>query len=173
MIPYLACSFLAAFVAVQVLRHDLSLQNDPISAYLTGPFGWFLDAGFVFLAAALVWLSLASDGWAALGFAAGSLGVLWAMLTKRIPAMLGQNIDAPPWEPLHLLAAAAGFIGTWTGELVFSVQAHLQFGFLLAAVQGALALLFVHFHSTKTAILEKLEILLIVTWLIFFGGNLS
>ncbi len=174
--------FAITFVAVQVLREshlfyaalppamdssvrDLSIINDPISSYLTGPYGWFLDAGFVALAAALWLFVLGSPLLAAWGFAVGGIGVLGAMLTKRIPTMLGQNIDGKPWEPIHLVCAALGFVGTWAAELAFSFHYHLQVGFLIAAFQAILALVFLHLHSTKTAVLEKVEIVLILVWL--------
>lgn len=176
-VVYLCLAFLASFFVVTAKRltgsQKLSIQNDPVSAYLTGEWGYLLDVGFICLATAFVLLTnqlpfLTTFGYVA--FIVGAIGTLGAMLTKRIPALLNQNINSPKWEKPHLLTAALAFGGAGVAELVYSVDfptyLNNPYLFWIALIAPVLCLVNLKLKVMTDSILEKSCTFALVGWVL-------
>lgn len=110
--------FLGTVAAVEILRRSVvSLQSSWISTYLTGPYGYIEDVGFVALAAALLMfphilnLSLIPT----IMFTAGGIGVLLTMITRVFFAKLFPSMSAATITKLHVLSAGVAFAGAYFG----------------------------------------------------------
>lgn len=165
--------FVAANVAVEYLRRktDNPLQQ-PMSAYLTGPYGVIQDYGFFALALAFVLLAagaLPVFSWSIpLILAAGAMVAV--VETKRMQIGV-DDTRRSAIEKWHLAAAGIAFVGVTFAEFRASLGNETLFLFPLAAVCAAA--LFTLFRRTETAVLEKLYTILLICWITIWcvGGR--
>ncbi len=159
--------FCATTIYTQMLRKDLRILRDPISAYLTPvkPLGWVQDAGFVCLGAAL-WL-LPITGTAGLCAKAAGAAVFVVMLSAvwRSELPIAQVKARQELEDLHLVSAALAFV--FAALLMFFYALHIHNHVLLglAIALPVTALTFYVEWRKKTAISEKLAIAEILAYL--------
>lgn len=157
--------FVAANVFTEYMRRktDNPLQQ-PMSAYLTGPYGVVQDYGFFALAIALVLLAvnaLSVFAWSVpLILAAVALAVV--VKTKRMQ-IGADDVKRAALEKWHLAAAGVAFSGVTFAEFRGSLTDEILFLFPLAAVCAAA--LFTLFRRTETAVLEKLYTILLICWI--------
>lgn len=165
---WLTIFFVAANIITEYMRRRTdNAAQQPMSAYLTGPYSSLQDAGFFGLAVALILLAYSAPGslwlWhVPLYFAGvGLVGVVvtkWAQLNKT--GIVYQDL-----EDAHLTCAAVAFGGVTVAEIYKSWGTPLAV-WPIAAM--AAATLFTLFKRTETAILEKLYATLIVAWLVVY-----
>ncbi|MDE2101221.1 MAG: hypothetical protein KGL39_28505 [Patescibacteria group bacterium] len=157
------------FVVANVLTEYLRRKTDnavtePMSDYLTGPYGRIQDYGFFALSAALLILAVGGlqlVAWSVPLFC-GSAALVGVVETKRL--MLTHAASRPWLERVHVACAGIAFAAVTFAELYLSRGHQLLFLIPLAAV--CIAALFSLFKLTQTAMLEKTYAALIVLWLI-------
>lgn len=164
--------------AVQWLRPDLDWQQAPMSLYLLGPYGVWLQAAYCALACALVLLAAgyyralqpqARSGAPVLLFAIAALGLcVTAIADSNLPQ------SAPTLQGwLHGVAAQTAFLCVTTAMLLQSwrmrADAHWRprfaRAFLLAAVAFAAVWALAFWRDAPRGLAQKVVILLIVGWL--------
>lgn len=170
--------FALVCAAVQWLRPDLDWQQAPMSFYLLGPYGIWLQAAYCALACALVLLAVgyyralqpqARSGAPVLLFAIAALGlcvtaIADSNLPQRAPTLQG-------W--LHGVAAQTAFLCVTTAMLLQSWRmrgdAHWRprfaSAFLLAAIAFAAVWIVAFWRDAPRGLAQKAVILLIVGWL--------
>lgn len=165
-------------VAVQFLRPDLDWRQAPMSFYLLGPYGYWLQAAYFALAGTLVALgygyyrSLAADarsGAPALMFALAAIAlcataVADSNLPQRAPTLQG-------W--VHGTSAQAAFLFVTTAMLLQSWRLRGDAGwrsrfapaFAWAAVCFAAVWVLAFWREAPRGLAQKVVIALIVGWL--------
>ncbi|GAB3332234.1 DUF998 domain-containing protein [Marilutibacter aestuarii] len=171
-------AFAACATAAQWLRADLDWQQVPLSFYLVGPYGAWVQGAYLALALALVLLGL---GWyRALSAAARSAAPLLLFVVAAVAlavtalAETGRLGQPPRLEALvHGLAAQTAFLcvtvamllQAWRlrGDPVWRHRFAGAFALALLAFIG----LWVHalWREAPRGLTQKLEILLILAWL--------
>lgn len=171
--------FVAMTVVVQCLRHDLDWQNAPLSFYLLGPYGHWLQAAYVLLAVALVllgagyYLALPGSGRSAaawLLFACAGAGLC-------VTALAHSNLPdrAPTLEGwVHGTAAQAAFLCVTTAMLLQSWRLrtaprwrhHFLAAFMLALLCFAAIWVDALWHGMPRGLEQRLAIALIMCWLL-------
>lgn len=170
--------FASVGIAVQFLRTDLDWRQAPMSLYLLGPYGGWLQAAYFALACTLVLLAAghyralqpqARSGAPVLLFAMAAVGlcvtaVADSNLPQRAPTLQG-------W--LHGVAAQTAFLCTTTAMLLQSwrMRADTHWrprfmgAFLLASVAFAAVWVLAFWHGAPRGLAQKAVILLILVWL--------
>lgn len=157
--------FVAANVFTEYMRRksDNPLQQ-PMSAYLTGPYGTIQDYGFCALALALAILAAAAlpvFSWS-VPLILAAVAMVAVVETKRM--QLGaDDTRRAAIEKWHLAAAGIAFTGVTFAEFRGSLANETLFLFPLAAVCAAA--LFTLFRRTETAVLEKFYTTLLIGWI--------
>lgn len=177
------CFFALACAIVQFLRPELDWRQAPMSFYLLGPYGVWLQAAYCALACALVLLAVgyyralqpqARSGAPVLLFAIAALGLCIAAvadgnLPQHTPTLQG-------W--LHGTAAQTAFLCVTTAMLLQSwrLRADARWrsrfvqAFLLAAVAFAAVWVLALWRDAPRGLAQKLVIALIVGWLALAAG---
>ncbi len=106
-------------VLVELLRKDVNPLNSPISTYLTGPYSYLEDLGFVALFGALEFLPhyLKLELLPTVLLSASGVGVLFAMLTRKFFPKLFPSLSSSKITQIHVASAAVGFLGAFLGLL--------------------------------------------------------
>ncbi|MBB1059514.1 DUF998 domain-containing protein [Marilutibacter spongiae] len=172
------CAFAAAATAAQWLRADLDWQHAPLSFYLVGPYGTWVQGAYFALALALVLLGV---GWyrtlrPAARSAAPLLLFVAAAVSLAVTALAGTGRagSSPSLEALvHGVAAQTAFLcvtvamllQAWRlrGDPVWRHRFAAAFALALLAFIG----LWVHalWREAPRGLTQKVEILLILSWL--------
>lgn len=171
--------FVAITVTVQCLRHELDWQNAPLSFYLLGPYGHWLQAAYVVLAVALQ--LLAAGYYLALPGHGRSMAA-WLLFTCAgaglcVTALAHSNLpnQSPTLEGwVHGTAAQTAFLCVTTAMLLQSwrlrADPRWRHRFLAAFVLALLcfAAIWVDalWHGMPRGLEQRLVIALIVCWLL-------
>ncbi len=171
--------FVAVAVVVQWLRPDLDWLDAPLSFYLLGGYGHVLQAAYVVLACALVFLGGGFYGalrrearslapWSLFTYAASAL-VVTALAHSNLPG------HAPTLQGLvHGVAAQAAFLGATVAMLLQSWRlrddarwrSRFRFAFALALVCFVGLWVDAIWKGMPRGLEQKLLIALIVCWLL-------
>ena len=146
--------FVAVNAIVELVRKDLHPETDPMSSYLTGKYGWIVDASYVALAAAIALLPhyIVQPRPFDIVCYIAAVAVVLVVMTKRL-YIEASPTQQPEIERAHVICAGIAFICASLALLIHGW--HSQFQFFLAAAAPASAALFARFAPGKTAIEEK------------------
>ncbi|UNK49564.1 DUF998 domain-containing protein [Lysobacter sp. S4-A87] len=114
--------FLATVVALQVLRDDLDWIRVPLSFYLVGPYGPWLQFAYIALASAIAMLAIGyyrvirtPGGKAVLSLF--MLGAVALAITAQAETDLGGGRELTLGAYIHAISAPLAFLGTTLGML--------------------------------------------------------
>ncbi len=143
--------FIAANIFAELMRKDLNPLVDPMSSYLTGPYGAVQSASYVGLSVCLMLLfpRLSAPAWH-ISLIVAAIAVLTVVATKWI--MLSNSTQHASLERIHVIAAGLAFLGVTIAEIVFFW--HTQYE-LLSFAAPASAVAWSRLAPTKTALEEK------------------
>ncbi|MGH8278707.1 MAG: DUF998 domain-containing protein [Gammaproteobacteria bacterium] len=169
--------FFITSAATQFLRPDYNFMGTPLSFYLLGAYGGWLQAAFFVLACSLVLLTvgyyLASPGDARSAatlilFIAGAAGVV---ITASFATDTSDRLTLH--GALHVLGAMLAFLcvsvamlsQSWYLRRVPRWQSHFRLALGLALAEFVVLWLYALGHIPARGFMEKLTILLILAWL--------
>lgn len=154
LIPSLIGLFLASLIAVELLRKK---TVDPltswISTYLTGPYSFIEDAGFVALAVAL--FLYPSSGTASIVLGIGSICVFLSMASRRFLPYFISSVSLV--TRIHVVVSGLAFLTTAAGLLL--LRSLPVSGVLVGTVLVDLILLVLYSDDPPTQqIIEKVSV---------------
>lgn len=170
--------FCAIGIAVQFLRPDLDWLQAPMSFYLLGAYGYWLQAGYFALACAMVALAYAyyhalapraRSAAPALLFALAAIGlcvtaVADGNLPQRAPTLEGW-VHGTSAQAAFLFATTAMLLQAWRlrGDPAWRGRFALAFGWAALCFAAVWALSF--WRDVPRGLAQKIVIALIVGWL--------
>lgn len=155
----------ALLLSLLLRRQAVPPLTQPISSYITGPYGWLTTAGFAGMLGALWLLGYAEPGplwtWTVPLFVssvalAGVAATKWGQLAVPTTSITHSDL-----EDLHILCAALAFGGVTVAELHSTVGAGFTWAPWSAVI---LVLIFTLLKWSNTTLLEWSYTALIVTW---------
>lgn len=171
--------FVVITVAVQCLRPELDWQNAPLSFYLLGPHGHWLQAAYVVLAVALVllgagyYLALPGNGRSAaawLLFACAGAGLCVTALAHsnlpdRVPTLEGW-IHGTAAQTAFLCVTTAMLLQSWRLRAYPRWRQRFLSAFMLALLCFVAVWVDALWHGMPRGLEQRLVIALIMCWLL-------
>jgi hypothetical protein len=152
----LACASLLAVVGVQDYLVPV-LRQKSISAGLTGPYHWYLDAAMFLLAAALIVAFRHSHWYQSLLAEAAGVSLIFTALSGTYTTNLGVN-----GEKIHSALTAVTFVLAIVLQLVFN---HTPAMWTITGF-GIVGAILTHFLVPVASTTEKMGVLGLCAWLI-------
>ncbi len=176
--------FLATVVAVQALRDDLDWIRAPLSFYLIGPYGPWLQFAYVTLASAIAVLAIGYYRVTATGSGRQAvlllfmLGAVALAITAQAETDLGGGRKLTVGAIVHAISAPLAFLGTTLGMLGqswrFRADPHWRRCFAIAFGLAVVcfAALWIHalWRELPRGLSQKLVVLAILAWLALGAG---
>jgi hypothetical protein len=172
------CTFLFVGLTVQGLRTDLDWQRAPLSFYLVGTYGGWLQASYIALSASMWVLGIGFQRVLVQSARSGAPALLFIIagvaLAVTAFARTGLPGDPPAFEAfVHNIAAQTTFLCVTTAMLLQAWwlrrdphwQARFAFAFALAVFTFVALWIHVLWRDAPRGLTQKAVILLILFWL--------
>jgi len=131
--------FAISIVVVEIIRKTVSPATSWISTYLTGPYSWIEDIGFVALFVALELFPhiLNTHGLVTIIFTVAGIGVLMTMVSDKFFPSLFPSLPTTTISLIHRISAGIAFTGATFGLMLVSAST-LDTFLLSACLAGTL-----------------------------------